>query len=126
MRAIDTNVLVRLIARDHPRQAASADAFIENGAWVSLLALAEAIWVLDTVYQLNPPQLATALEMLLNHKSVTVQDPDVAASALALFRSKPALGFSDCLLLELARKAGHLPLGTFDHRIGRLDGAQKL
>jgi predicted nucleic-acid-binding protein len=126
MRAIDTNVLVRLITRDDPRQSASADAFIENGAWVSLLALAEAIWVLDTVYQLDPTQLSTAIEMLLNHKRLTVQDPDVAASALALFHSKPALGFSDCLLIELARKAGHLPLGTFDRRLGGINGAQKL
>jgi predicted nucleic-acid-binding protein len=126
MRAVDTNVLVRLITRDDLRQAASADAFIENGAWLSLLALAETIWVLDTVYQLNPSQLATAIEMLLDHKSLTVQDPDVAASALTLFRSKPSLGFSDCLLLALARKAGHLPLGTFDRRLGRVDGAEKL
>jgi len=126
MRAVDTNVLVRLITRDDLRQAASADAFIENGAWLSLLALAETIWVLDTVYQLNPSQLATAIEMLLDHKSLTVQDPDVAASALTLFRSKPTLGFSDCLLLALARKAGHLPLGTFDRRLGRFDGAERL
>jgi predicted nucleic-acid-binding protein len=126
MRAVDTNVLVRLITRDDLRQAASADAFVENGAWLSLLALAETIWVLDTVYQLNPSQLATAIEMLLDHKSLTVQDPDVAASALTLFRSKPSLGFSDCLLLALARKAGHLPLGTFDRRLGRVDGAEKL
>jgi predicted nucleic-acid-binding protein len=42
MRAVDTNVLVRLITRDDARQAASADAFVEKGAWVSVLALAEA------------------------------------------------------------------------------------
>jgi predicted nucleic acid-binding protein len=64
--------------------------------------------------------------MLLNHKSLTVQDPDVAASALTLFRSKPTLGFSDCSLLELARKTSHLPLGTFDRRLSHADGAQKL
>jgi predicted nucleic acid-binding protein len=34
MRAVDTNVLVRLIARDDSRQAASAEAFIQPGAWV--------------------------------------------------------------------------------------------
>jgi predicted nucleic-acid-binding protein len=53
MRAVDTNILVRLIARDDPRQTAAAEAFIVNGAWVSLLALAEAVWVLGTVYDLN-------------------------------------------------------------------------
>jgi predicted nucleic-acid-binding protein len=126
MRALDTNVLVRLITRDDPRPCASADAFVENGAWVPLLALAEAIWVLGTVYHLDQSQLATAIEMLLNHKDLTIQDQDAAASALTLFRSKPALGFSDCLLLELARKAGHLPLGTFDRRLARLNGAHQL
>jgi predicted nucleic acid-binding protein len=45
---------------------------------------------------------------------------------LTLFRSEPVLGFSDCLILQLARKAGHLPLGTFDRNIGKIDGAQKL
>jgi acetyl-CoA carboxylase biotin carboxylase subunit len=29
-------------------------------------------------------------------------------------------------ILEIARKAGHLPLGTFDRTLGKLDGAQKL
>jgi predicted nucleic acid-binding protein len=42
------------------------------------------------------------------------------------FRKKPALGFSDCLLLGMARKAGHLPLGTFDRDLGKLHGAERL
>jgi hypothetical protein len=29
-------------------------------------------------------------------------------------------------MLELARKAGHLPLGTFDRSLARLPGTQKL
>ena len=46
MRAIDTNVLVRLIARDDPKQVIAAEKFVEKGAWVSHLALVEATWVL--------------------------------------------------------------------------------
>ena len=126
MRAIDTNVLIRIVTRDDPRQAASADAFIQNGAWVSFLALAESVWVLDTVYHLDSSQLAIAIEMLLDHKDITLQDPEVAVAALALFRAKPRLGFSDCLMLEVARKAGHLPLGTFDRPLGRIAGAQEI
>jgi predicted nucleic-acid-binding protein len=126
MRAVDTNVLIRLITRDDRRQAAATDTFIAKGAWVPLLALAEAIWVLGTVYQLGPPQLATAIEMLLNHKDLTLQDSDAATSALALFRAKPTLGFSDCLMLELAHKSGHLPLGTFDHTLARIPGTEEL
>jgi predicted nucleic-acid-binding protein len=126
MRAVDTNVLVRLIARDDSRQAESAEAFIKQGAWVSVLALAEATWVLNTVYGLRSEELAKAIEMLLNHRDLTLQDPETVAAALEMFCAKPALGFSDCLMLQLARKAGHLPLGTFDRNLARVDGVQKL
>jgi predicted nucleic-acid-binding protein len=126
MRAVDTNVLVRLLTRDDARQAAAADAFIEQGAWVSIVALTEAIWVLVAVYELNAAQLATCLEMLLSHRSLTIQDADVVSAALDLFRARPSLGFSDCLIVQLSRKAGHLPLGTFDRGLARLEGTQRL
>jgi predicted nucleic acid-binding protein len=64
--------------------------------------------------------------MLLNHRDFALQDPEAVAGALELFRARPALGFSDCLILELARTAGHLPLGTFDRNLSRVEGAQKL
>jgi predicted nucleic-acid-binding protein len=126
MRAVDTNVLVRLITRDDASQAASADSFVEKGAWVSILALAEAAWVLTSVYELRAKDLARAIEMLLNHRDLVLQEADAVAQALELFRAKPALGFSDCLMLQLARKSGHLPLGTFDRNLAKVEGTQKL
>jgi predicted nucleic-acid-binding protein len=123
MRAVDTNLLVRLLVRDDAAQVAAAEAFIDNGAWVSNLVLAEALWVLDAVYERTSKQIAQAIDLLLDHKQFTLQDADVVARALAHFRARPSLGFSDCLVLEIARKAGHLPLGTFDRRLGKLDGA---
>ena len=112
MRAVDTDVIVRLMTRDDPRQTASAEAFISQGAWVSTLALAEAIWVLGVLYKKSSAQVASTIEMLLNHRHLVVQDSDTVAAALELFRSRPALGFAECLMLEVARKAGHLPLGN--------------
>ena len=126
MLALDTNVLVRLLARDDAKQAARADAAIAKGAWVSQLVLAEAVWVLDAVYERAPKQLIAALDLLLAHESLVLQDADVVAAALAQFRARPALGFSDCLVLEIARKAGHLPLATFDKALGRLPGTHRL
>jgi predicted nucleic acid-binding protein len=126
MRAVDTNVLVRLITRDDARQAPLADAFVESGAWVSILALAEASWVLQKLYNRTAAELAAAIGVLLDHKNLTLQAPEVVSAALDLFRERPSLGFSDCMMLELARKAGHLPLGTFDRDLGRVEGAQKL
>src|ERR1039458_966268 len=126
MRAIDTNVLVRLITRDDAGEAAATEDFIEQGAWVSLVVLGAAMWRLARFYKLSPEDLAKAIEMLLHHRDLVIQDAEAVAGALELFREKPALGFSDCLILQLARKAGHLPLGTFDRGLAKVEGAQKL
>lgn len=126
MRAVDTNLLVRLIVRDDAVQVAAAEEFVAAGAWVSHLVLAETLWVLDAVHERTPAQLAAAVEMLLNHAQFAIQDPDAVALALANFCKRPALGFSDCLVLEIARKTGHLPLGTFDRGLAKLEGAQRL
>jgi predicted nucleic-acid-binding protein len=126
MRAVDTNVLVRLLARDDLKQAAAVEAFIAPGAWVSVLALAEAIWVLGSAYKVGAAGLGDGIEKLLNHRHLLIQDFDAVAEALRVFRSKPSLGFTDCLMLQLARKAGHLPLGTFDRKLSLVDGTQRI
>lgn len=126
MLAVDTNVLVRLLARDDARQAKAADQFIAKGAWVSHLVLAETLWVLESVYDRGATQIIEALKLLMAHESLVLQDAETVGLALAQFQLKPALGFSDCLVLEIARKAGHMPLGTFDRTLARLEGAQKL
>lgn len=126
MRAVDTNVLVRLLTRDDATQSRIAEKFVSNGAWVSLLVLAETTWVLDAVYARTAKQIAAAVEMLLSHQQLAIQDGEAVAAALAEFRLRPSVGFSDCLILELARKAGHLPLGTFDRNLSRIEGAERL
>lgn len=126
MRAVDTNVVVRLLAQDDARQLAAARLWVEDGAWVSTLALAEAMWVLAEIYGRSAAEVASSIEILLNHQNLTLQDAEAVAAALRQFRELPSLGFSDCLLLEQARKAGHLPLGTFDRKLGKASGAHRL
>ena len=126
MRAVDTNVLVRLVTRDDAKQVAAAETFVARGAWVPHLVLAEATWVLTSVYDRRPEEIASAVEMLLNHQHLTLQDSEAVAAAVVSFRRRPALGFSDCLVLEVARKAGHVPLGTFDRGFSKLAGVERL
>jgi predicted nucleic-acid-binding protein len=126
MLAVDTNVLVRLLARDDPDQVSAAEQFVSRGAWISHLVLAETLWVLDSVYELSHKQIATAVEMLLNHQDLTLQDVDVVISALDQYRERSGVDFSDCLVLEIARKAGHLPVATFDRDFAKLDGVHRL
>lgn len=126
MRAVDTNVLVRLIVRDHSEQVAAAETFVKPGAWVSLLVLMETVWVLESVYGLARRRIATVVGMLLEHDRMTLQDEDAVRRAQARFERESAVGFSDCLIVEIARKAGHVPVGTFDKGLARMEGAQQL
>ena len=126
MRAVDTNMLVRLVTRDDPKQVAAAEAFVATGAWVPHLAVAEATWVLASVYDRDPEQIANAIDMLLAHEQLTLQDEEVVAAAVAQYKRRPKVGFSDCLMLEVARKSGHTPLGTFDRECAKTEGVVRL
>lgn len=84
------------------------------------------MWVLAAVYEREAAQLISALEMLLAHRNLALQDADTVAAALAHFKRRPALGFSDCLVLEIARKAGHTPLGSFDKALTTLPHTQRI
>lgn len=65
---------------------------MEKGAWVSLLALAETTWVLAGVYERSAADIATAVEMLLNHRTLTLQDPDVVAAGSRGFSDEAGAG----------------------------------
>ena len=126
MRAVDTNVLVRLAVRDDDRQVSIAEDFVASGAWVSQLVLLEFVWVLTSVYSFGRSEVGSAVEILLNHAHLTIEESESVVAALGQFRKAPAVAFSDCLILAAARKSGHLPLGTFDRDLGRLSGAEQL
>lgn len=82
--------------------------------------------MLESVYGFSRAQIATVVSMLAEHDRLTLQGEDAVRSARAAFERERSVGFSDCLIVETARKAGHLPIGTFDRAMSRIDGAQGL
>lgn len=126
MKSVDTNVLVRLIVSDDAVRLREAASFIASGAFVSHIALTEAMWVLESVYGRTAAQITATIERLLEHEELMLQDAQVVSRALGQFRARPKLGFSACLKLEVARQSGHLPLGTFDRDLGSLDGTERI
>ena len=128
MRAVDTNVLVRALTGDDPAQSPAALDFIRASGpvWVSHVVLVESVWVLDAVYGCGKAQLIEALGRVLDNKDLALEDPMVVRAALELYRAKGRIGFSDCMVLERARSAGHLPLATFDKSLGKAEGAHLL
>ncbi len=127
MRAVDTNVIVRLTTRDDKAQVAAAERYIaERGAWISHLVLLEVAWVLESVYEFERAQIAAAIGMLLEQEHLVVQDADIVAAAVKQYRGGLGSDFADCMILEVARSAGHLPLATFDRKLAKAEGAQRL
>ncbi len=111
--------------RPSSRKIGAAEEFIAKGAWVSLLVLAETIGARSAVYDVRQPDLATAIEMFLNHQHPALHDSETVALARALPR-QARTRLSGCLMLEVVRRAEHLPPGTFGRDLSKLDGAQRL
>ena len=127
MASADTNVLVRLLTNDEPRQAGAVKRFIaaHGPLRVSQLALVEALWVLDGTYRLGRTDQAEVVEALLAGAEFVLEREGEVEDALQSFRASRA-DFADCLLLPNAAAAGELPLATFDRALGKLQGAQAL
>ena len=118
MTGLDTNVLVRYVMQDDPRQSARATKLIESftgeqPGFVPLVAVLELVWVLSGSYGLARNQVAAALEYLLRSKELVVDRADMVAQALTRYRGAGA-DFADALLERIAADAGCLTTMTFD------------
>ena len=113
MKAVDTNVLARLLLQDDPVQLALARTFIAQGVWVPATVLLELGWLLKSRYQFSRNGVAKALETLLDHPRISFADEDGLRSALVLFRN--AGDFAD--LVHLVEARGSEAFGTFDRNM---------
>lgn len=124
MIALDTNLLVRLLTDDDPRQAAKVETWLREHAtprtpaYVDHVVLCELAWVLESSYVYARAQIHTALTALMAHSHLKVKSPDLVRQALLLYASGPA-DFSDYLLAARAQAAGYSPVLTFDKKAAK-------
>ena len=127
MIGLDTNVIVRYITQGDPINSPKATKFIENRltpadpGYISIVALVEAVWVLDSSYGFSDRQLAGVVQELLGSESMVVEDAiDVS---IALMAVKRGLGdFTDVLLGARCERAGCAHTVTFDRKAQRIRG----
>ena len=118
MIGLDTNVLVRYIMQDDPKQSPKASALMEslnadNPGFITLISIVELYWVLSTSYELTGQQVKQALEALLRSKQIIVDRADQVLRALRVFDDGKA-DFADCLIERTAVSAGCEQTMTFD------------
>jgi predicted nucleic-acid-binding protein len=130
MIGIDTNVLVRYLQQDDPSQNAKASALIgslnsDRRGYVSLITLAEVVWVLTRRFKLERRALAQIVDSLLRVQELVIEQAEVVRKALYLFEDSKA-GFSDCLVAQLGRAAGCDYTVTFDQTAAKTAGMKFL
>ena len=119
MIALDTNVLVRFLVEDEPKQSRAAARFIENAVareeplFISDIVMCEAVWVLASAYGFPRPEIADVLGNLLRAESVVFTSSDQLASALEAY-SRGKGDFADYLIREQAHAHGADAVATFD------------
>ena len=116
MLAIDTNLIVRYLTGDHPKQSVRARKLIDGeDVFVCTTVLLETEWVLRSVYDYAAVQLAKALRAFAGLPHVMLEDAGAAARALEW--SEGGLDFADAL--HLAKASGCQAFVSFDRGLAR-------
>lgn len=126
MIALDTNVLVRYIVQDEPRQAAAASRLIESRCTaddpglVATIVVCELGWVLRRGYGYSRAQIAAVIRTILSVEELQVEAPDLTWRALRLYETGSA-DLADYLIGAGNRELGAAATFTFDRAVGECD-----
>ena len=127
MIGLDANVVIRHLTQDDPRQSPIASSIIEQRlteqepGFISIVALVEIAWVLESRYGATTREVADAAEALVVQDALVVEDHEDVVRAIEMVRNDRA-EFSDALIMLLARRAGCSKTLTFDKRAAKLSG----
>ena len=125
MRAIDTNVLIRLFVNDDSEQHHTVKNFFANlkdteQVYVSLVVVTELVWVLESGYAQSKDVIVQILGALLETAQLSFQNSIALADALSLYKN--GADFADSLITAQAADAGCLETLTFDKKAAKKAG----
>jgi predicted nucleic-acid-binding protein len=119
MRGLDTNVLVRYLAADDPKQLAAVEKLMEEGQrnrepiFLPAIVLCELVWVLAKSCDQGKPQIIQALDRILDMDQFRIEYDAIVRRSLESFRNGKG-NFSDHLIAEISKQHGCRDLVTFD------------
>ena len=131
MIGLDTNVLIRYLAQDDKAQSAAATRLIEKvltpeaPGFISLVALVETVWVLESCYRCTRQEIAAIIERLLRVRQMRVQNAETTWRAVRLFASGKA-DFADCLIERIGHAHECAHTLTFDKNAASFAGMKLL
>ena len=125
MIGLDANILVGHLAQDDMDQSSKATQLIErqlseaNPGFISVVAMAETVWVLDRAYGLTGRDIAAAVERVLQTDVFVVESEQEVFTAMIALKEGRA-SFADALIGALGARADCSRTLTFDREALRL------
>lgn len=127
-RLLDTNLIVRHLVQDNARHAEIALRMFsacDRGELTLVIlpaVVAECVFVLESFYEHDRADIASALTGLVTSPGVELPDRQIHADALGLY-GKTKLHFVDCVLAATAT-THRIPVATFDAALKKLPGVR--
>jgi predicted nucleic-acid-binding protein len=130
MIGVDTNVLARFFTEDDPDQVPRAEELLqsltpETPGFVSLVSIAELVWILRRRYGWSKIQLIQCLNQMLDSPEFVLEGQTAVTEALRRFTSSKA-DFADCLIERSGHAGGCHETVTFDVDASRYAGMRIL
>ncbi len=131
MIGLDTNVIVRYLAQDDPRQSAAATRLMEKAlspdepGFITLITMCEVVWVLEGPYKAGRDRIRSVVEALLGTRQIEVESAELVWKALRTWERSVA-GFSDALIGEVCAAKGARKVVTFDKAAAKLPSFELL
>jgi predicted nucleic-acid-binding protein len=125
MIGLDTNIIVRYLTQDDPVQSLKATRIMEHGltenqpGFISLVTMAEVAWVLERTYRRSKPEIAKAMEAMLQADSLFIQNEQEVFTAMVALKTGQG-SFADALIAALGQWAGCTSTLTFDKKASRI------
>lgn len=121
MRGLDTNIILRWLIDDESNRAQcerATQAIAEGDNHLSIVALSETIWVLETTYKIRGERVRAVIESMLEMSTLKVSDPELVREGI-LEHAQHGGGLNDHLIAAQDRAAGCDYTLTFDRKAAR-------
>jgi predicted nucleic-acid-binding protein len=121
---LDTNVLLRFLTEDDPKQAPIAQEWIraamkkDEKIFLTGTVLCEMVWVLSRSYKFSKEELLEVLEELMSTTHIDVEEHETTWDAIHDYAFSDA-DFADCLIRRKSLAAGCSKLLTFDEKLSK-------
>jgi len=130
MIGLDTNLLVRIFAKDNPLQEAMVLELLEQlpegeRAVVNIVVIVELLWVLKRAYRFEEEALVRVLRSMAENKRLFLPNKEILLEAAHQVRENGG-ELPDMIIALLNREHGASVTYTFDLEASKLDDFQLL